>query len=62
MTAVNPQALDDCLKQMVDALGRTVAWGIAHLGDPKAAKKAIRDCQEILDLVLEGDVSAWLRS
>ena len=34
---------------------------LPHLkDDPKAVYKAISDCKEILDTVMEGDVKEWL--
>jgi hypothetical protein len=38
-----------------------VGSAIPHIkDDPKAVDKAIEDCKEILDVVLEGNVKEWL--
>lgn len=58
--APNTEALDDHLKNVVDALHGAVRYAMPHLSDPKIADKAIQDCKEILDVVLEGKVSEWL--
>lgn len=53
--------LDEHLKEVVQALHGAVNWAIPHVDDPKIVDKAIRDCKEILDVVLEGNVSEWLK-
>lgn len=53
--------LDEHLKEVVQALHGAVNWAMPHVGDPKVVDKAIRDCKEILDVVLEGKVSEWLK-
>jgi hypothetical protein len=59
--APNTQALDDHLKDMIIALQRAVGSAIPHIkDDPNAVDKAIEDCKEILDVVLEGNVKEWL--
>ena len=47
--AQNTEALDEHLKAVIQAL---------H--GPKLVDNAIRDCKEILDVVIEGNVSEWL--
>jgi hypothetical protein len=59
--APNTVGLDEYLNDIVRALHRTVSYAMPHLNDPKIADKAIRDCKEILDVVMEGDVSEWLQ-
>ena len=59
--ATNTVELDEYLEQVVQALHRTVNYAIPHVKDPGIADKAIRDCKEILDVVMEGKVSEWLR-
>jgi hypothetical protein len=53
--------LDEHLKEVVQALHGAVNWAMPHVGDPKVVDMAIRDCKEILDVVLEGKVSEWLK-
>ncbi len=52
--------LDEHLKEVVQALNGAVNWAMPHTKDPDVADKAIRDCKEILDTVMEGKVSEWL--
>lgn len=58
--APNFEALDEHLKDVVQALHGAVNWAIPHMKDPKIVDKAIKDCKEILDVVMEGKVSEWL--
>lgn len=53
--------LDEHLKEVIQALHGAVNWAMPHVGDPKIVDKAIRDCKEILDVVLEGKVLEWLK-
>ena len=59
--APKTEALDEHLKTVVQALHSAVNWAMPHLGDPKVVDKAIQDCKEILDEVMEGKVSEWLQ-
>ncbi|MBI2352435.1 MAG: hypothetical protein HYV00_13355 [Deltaproteobacteria bacterium] len=59
--APNTEALDEHLKDVVQALHGAVNWAMPHLNDPKIVDKAIQDCKEILDVVIEGKVSEWLK-
>jgi hypothetical protein len=52
--------LDEHLKEMVQALSRAVNWAMPHAKDPGVADKAIHDCKEMLDTVMDGKVSEWL--
>jgi hypothetical protein len=46
---------------MVQALHAAINRAIPHVNDdPKLVDQAIRDSQEILDVILEGNVSEWL--
>lgn len=56
----NTQKLDDHLKEIVQALHGTVNWAKSHQNDPPLVDKAIQDCKEILDVIMEGKVSEWL--
>ncbi len=59
--APNTEELDAHLKDVVTALHGAVNWAMPHMNDPKIVDKAIQDCKEILDVVLEGKVSEWLK-
>ena len=55
------EAIDQHLKQMVQALHAAINRAIPHVNDdPKLVDQAVRDCKEILDVILEGDVSEWI--
>ena len=59
--APNTEALDEHLKVMIQALHGAVSRAMPHVkDDPKLVDKAIQDCKEILDVVIEGSVSEWL--
>ena len=59
--APNTEAMDEHLKDVVQALHGAVNWAMPHLKDSKIVDKAIQDCKEILDVVIEGKVSEWLK-
>ena len=59
--AHNTEELDEHIKEVVNALHGAVNWAMPHLQDPKIVDKAIQDCKEILDVVMEGKVSDWLK-
>jgi len=59
--ATNTAELNEYLEQVVQALHRTVNYAVPHVKDPIIANKAIKDCKEILDVVMEGKVSEWLQ-
>jgi len=58
--APNTVELDEHLKEVVNALHRAVGYAMPHIKDPKIADKAIRDCKEILEVVMEGNVAEWV--
>lgn len=59
--APNTEALDEAMEEMVRALHAAVGRALPHvIDDPKLVDQALRDCTEILDVVLEGNVSEWL--
>ena len=58
--APNTEKLDEHLLEVVQALHGAVKQGIPHVNDPKIVDKAIRDCKEILDVIMAGKVSEWL--
>ena len=60
--APNTEELDEHLKAMIQALHGAVNWAMPHIkDDPKVVDKAIQDCKEILDVVMEGNLSEWLK-
>ena len=61
LQAANTVELDEHLKEVVHALHSAVNWAMPHVNDPKIADKTIQDCKEILDVVMEGKVSEWLK-
>jgi hypothetical protein len=59
--APNTEALDQHFKEFIQAIKSAVGSAMPHLkDDPKTVDKAIADCKEILDVVIEGSVSEWL--
>ena len=56
----NTAQLDEHLMEVVHALHGAVKQGISHKDDTSVMDKAIRDCKEILDEVMKGDVQHWL--
>jgi len=57
----NTQALDDHMKELVLALHAAVNRAMPHVkDDPELVDQALRDCREILEVVLDGNVSEWL--
>mgnify|MGYP001430047827 CR=1 FL=1 len=52
--AANADALDQQFKEFIQALKGAVNSAMPHLkDDPKVVDKAIADCKEILDVVME---------
>ena len=59
--APNFQALDEHMQEMVLALHAAVNRAMPHIkDDPALVDQAIRDCEEILAVVLDGNVAEWL--
>lgn len=59
--APNTEALDEHLKAVIQALHGAVNRAMPHLkDDPKIVDQAIADCEEILNEVMEGNVSGWV--
>jgi hypothetical protein len=53
--------LDDYLREMVTNLRQLTDQGLRKVHDqPAEAERSLRACQEILDVILSGDVHAWL--
>jgi hypothetical protein len=42
------------------ALHGAVKQGVSHAKEPKVMDQAIKDCKEILDVIMEGKVKEWL--
>lgn len=58
----NTEALDEHLKVVIQALHGAVSRAMSHAkDDPEVVDQAIGDCKEILDEVIEGNVSEWLK-
>jgi len=58
--AHNIEKLDEHLLEVVRALHGAVKQGVSHTNEPKVMDNAIRDCKEILDEIMTGNVSEWL--
>jgi hypothetical protein len=58
--APNIEKLDEHLKDVVHALHGAINWALSHQKETQLVDKAIHDCKEILDVVMEGQVSEWL--
>ena len=65
MNAVAPTPLaaplDDYLREVVQTLHAAVNQGMRRAADdPQAASPHIADCEEILSVIMAGDVKEWL--
>ena len=59
--APNTYKLDEYLKDMIYAVYGAVNLGTAHLkDDEQAVDKALEDCEEVLDNIMEGHVEEWV--
>jgi len=55
------EPLDDYLREVVQTLQTAVNQGMRRAAnDPQAATPQIHDCQEILSVIMAGDVHSWL--
>ena len=55
------EPLDDYLREVVQTLNAAVSQGMRRAADdPHAADPQIADCTEILDVIMDGDVTTWL--
>ena len=52
--------LDEHLKDCITAVHGAVNKAIPNIKDEKIVDQALKDCQEVLDMVMEGKVSEWL--
>jgi hypothetical protein len=48
------------LLEVVRALHGAVKQGVSHKDERKIMETAIKDCKEILDVIMEGNVQEWL--
>lgn len=60
--APHTEELDECLKDMIQAVYAACNAAMPHLhdSDPAVADQAIEDCEEVLGLVMDGKVDDWL--
>ena len=58
--APNIEKLDEHLMEVVRALHGAVKPGVSHSNDSKIVDNTIRDCKEILDVIMAGNVSEWM--
>ena len=56
----NIEQLDEHLMEVVRALHGAVKQGVSHTDDSKVMDTAIKDCNDILDEVMTGNVKEWL--
>jgi hypothetical protein len=56
----NIEKLDEHLKEVVQALHGAVGWAMSHQKETTFVDKAIHDCEEILDDIMEGKVDEWI--
>ena len=55
------EPLDAYLREVVQTLHAAVNQGMRHAAQsPTAAEPQIRDCEEILEVIMRGDVKEWL--
>jgi hypothetical protein len=55
------EPLDDYLREVVQTLHTAVNQGMRRAADdPKAASPQIADCEDILSVIMAGDVKEWL--
>ena len=56
----NLAKMDEHLKQVVQALHGAVKEGMPHVDEPQIVDKALSECKEILDEVMEGKIQEWI--
>ena len=55
------QPLDDYLREVVQTLHTAVNQGMRRAADdPRAATPQIADCEDIIGVIMTGDVKEWL--
>ena len=60
--APNTSVLDDYLKDIIRGVYAACATASPHLQDPdpKVADEAIKDSEELLDVIMAGKVDEWV--
>ena len=59
--APNTYKLDEYLKDMIQAVYSACTTATAHLkDDEQTVDKALDDCEEVLNMVMEGHVEEWV--
>jgi hypothetical protein len=57
------EPLDGYLREVVQTLRDATERGMRQVGDtPAEVERTIAECQEILEVIMEGDVQAWFGS
>jgi hypothetical protein len=59
-SAPNTEKMDEHLLEVVRALHGAVKQGLSHSKEDKVMDAAIKDCKEILDVIMAGNVKEWL--
>ena len=53
--------LDDYLREVVQTLHTAVNQGMRRAADdPQSASKPIQDCEEMIGVIMAGDVKEWI--
>jgi len=59
--APHTSELDEHLKVMIQAVKSACNSAVPHLNDdPALVQRAFDDCQEMLDMVMDGKVEEWI--
>jgi hypothetical protein len=53
------EPLDAFLREVIQTLHTAVSQGM-RAEDPAVAERSLRDCKEILDVIMAGNVKEWL--
>ncbi len=56
----NLEQMDEHLLEVVRALHGAVKQGVSHKDEAQVMDQAIKDCKEILDEIMKGNVKEWL--
>jgi hypothetical protein len=56
----NIERLDEHMLEVARAVHGAVKQRVSHANEPKVMDDAIRDCKEILDEIMTGNVPEWL--
>jgi len=59
--APNTYKLDEYLKDIIQAVYSATSVGVSHVkDDPNAVDRALGDCEEVLDTIMDGKVEEWI--